>query len=158
MWEQIISAMVVIVPTLATQWFISRRQRIKIEESNQLQQAKIEEGIQRRHDENQATMQTWQDHQVKQERLWRLEAETERFKEQRACDERIDQTRAQADQKIEALRAKYDTLHDTYVGLLQEKAQLRVEVHDLRNALATFQDSLKVGGQRRYDPPQGSIT
>jgi hypothetical protein len=150
--EQLVSGVAMAAPVLVAQWFISNRQRKQIEAANSKRAAEAEEAVQRRHNENQLTMQARQDAQLAQERLWRLEAEKERFAEQRACDKRIDETRAAADEKIEALRSKHDALYERHVNLMQEKAQLRVEVHDLRNELATFKNSLLPGGQRRYDP------
>lgn len=142
MIEQVVSIAAVAVPVLLTQWFISNRVRMKIEESNRKREVRNEEAVQRRHEENQLAMQARQEDRVAQERLWRLEAEAARLKEQRACDDRIDQIRNKADAAIDGLRGKYDALYETYVGLLQEKGQLRVEVHDLRNELATFRASL----------------
>lgn len=104
-------------------WKTAQNNKAAVSAQLQTGQEKLEESLR-----------VWQDAQVKQERTWRLEAENDRMKESKECD-----------QRIEVLRMRYDELRDKYDKLAEKYSDQRIVVHDLRNELAVFRLKSELG-------------
>ncbi len=83
----------------------------------------------------------------------RVEAEIKMLNEARACDQRIEEQRKANDTRVDALRERNDKLYDLQIKLLEEKADLRAEIHSLRSEVALWRKQQKKGGLRQTDPP-----